>query len=115
MHNTKSRSFNGGAKHVLLWKGPRPEDNQLVRFEEAKNVFPAEVEQFGELLAPAQQTLTVTCSPNFTLPTTSGPTTYPQRIHAGTRRVLAFSSGTSGLHHSSLKRTGKRFLRKRRF
>ncbi len=53
MHNTKSRSFNGGAKHVLLWKGPRPEDNQLVRFEEAKNVFPAEVERGWTLGAGA--------------------------------------------------------------
>jgi hypothetical protein len=53
MHNTKSRSFNGGAKHILLWKEPRPEDNQPIRFEEAKNVFPPEVEHGWTLGAGA--------------------------------------------------------------
>jgi hypothetical protein len=53
MHNTKSRSFNGGAKHVLLWKEPRPGNNELIRFEEAKNVFPPEVERGWTLGAGA--------------------------------------------------------------
>ena len=53
MHNTKSRSFNGGAKHVLLWKEPQPENHELVRFEEAKNVFPPEVEHGWTLGAGA--------------------------------------------------------------
>jgi len=52
MHNTKSRSFNGGAKHILLWKEPK-EKNELVRFEEAKNVFPLEVEHGWTLGAGA--------------------------------------------------------------
>ena len=45
MHNTKSRSFNGGAKHVLLWKDAGTGDHAFVHFEEAKNVFPPEVER----------------------------------------------------------------------
>jgi enediyne biosynthesis protein E4 len=53
MHNTKSRSFNGGAKHILLWKEPRPGENELIRFEEAKNVFPPEVEHGWTLGAGA--------------------------------------------------------------
>ena len=52
MHNTKSRSFNGGAKHILLWKEPK-EKNELIRFEEAKNVFPPEVEHGWTLGAGA--------------------------------------------------------------
>jgi len=52
MHNTKSRSFNGGAKHILLWKEPK-EKNELIRFEEAKNVFPPEVERGWTLGAGA--------------------------------------------------------------
>jgi hypothetical protein len=44
MHNTKSRSFNGGAKHVLLWKGAETGDRASVHLEEVKNVFPPEVE-----------------------------------------------------------------------
>jgi hypothetical protein len=45
MHNTKSRSFNGGAKHILLWKQAGTGDHAFVHFEEAKNVFPPEVER----------------------------------------------------------------------
>jgi len=52
MHNTKSRSFNGGAKHILLWKEPK-EENELIRFEEVKNVFPPEVERGWTLGAGA--------------------------------------------------------------
>jgi len=52
MHNTKSRSFNGGAKHILLWKEPK-EKNELIRFEEVKNVFPPEVERGWTLGAGA--------------------------------------------------------------
>jgi enediyne biosynthesis protein E4 len=53
MHNTKSRSFNGGAKHVLLWKEAGTGDNAFVHFEEAKNVFPPEVEHGWTLGAGA--------------------------------------------------------------
>jgi hypothetical protein len=52
MHNTKSRSFNGGAKHILLWKESK-EKNELIRFEEIKNVFPPEVEHGWTLGAGA--------------------------------------------------------------
>ncbi len=53
MHNTKSRSFNGGAKHVLLWKDAGTGDHAFVHFEEAKNVFPPEVEHGWALGAGA--------------------------------------------------------------
>ena len=53
MHNTKSRSFNGGAKHVLLWKDAGTGDHTSVHFEEAKNVFPPEVEHGWTLGAGA--------------------------------------------------------------
>lgn len=53
MHNTKSRSFNGGAKHLLLWKDADTGDNVSVHFEEAKNVFPPEVEHGWTLGAGA--------------------------------------------------------------
>jgi enediyne biosynthesis protein E4 len=53
MHNTKSRSFNGGAKHVLLWKEAGTGDHAFVRFEEAKNIFPPEVEHGWALGAGA--------------------------------------------------------------
>jgi enediyne biosynthesis protein E4 len=53
MHNTKSRSFNGGAKHVLLWKDAGTGDHAFVHFEEAKNVFPPEVERGWTLGAGA--------------------------------------------------------------
>jgi len=44
MHDTKSRSFNGGSKHLLLWKDGGGGSHPFARFEEAKNVFPPEVE-----------------------------------------------------------------------
>jgi hypothetical protein len=53
MHNTKSRSFNGGAKHVLLWKDAGIGNDAFVHFEEAKNVFPPEVERGWTLGAGA--------------------------------------------------------------
>jgi len=53
MHNTKSRSFNGGAKHLLLWKGATTGERASVRFEEAKNIFPVEVEHGWTLGAGA--------------------------------------------------------------
>jgi hypothetical protein len=53
MHNTKSRSFNGGAKHILLWKEAGTGEHAFVRFEEAKNVFPPEVEHGWTLGAGA--------------------------------------------------------------
>ena len=53
MHNTKSRSFNGGSKHVLLWKDGGSGEHPFVRYEEAKNVFSAEVEHGWALGAGA--------------------------------------------------------------
>ncbi len=53
MHNTKSRSFNGGAKHLLLWKDGGGGDHPFVRFDEARNVFPPEVEHGWTLGAGA--------------------------------------------------------------
>ncbi|HEY2171934.1 MAG TPA: CRTAC1 family protein [Candidatus Angelobacter sp.] len=53
MHNTKSRSFNGGSKHVLLWKEGRGGNHPFARFEEVKNVFPPEVEHGWTLGAGA--------------------------------------------------------------
>ncbi|HMC30143.1 MAG TPA: CRTAC1 family protein [Candidatus Angelobacter sp.] len=54
MHNTKSRSFNGGSKHVLLWKEAGGGEHPFVRFEEAKNVFSLAVEHGWTLGAGAQ-------------------------------------------------------------
>jgi enediyne biosynthesis protein E4 len=53
MHNTKSRSFNGGSKHILLWKEAHGGSAPFVRFEEAKNIFPPEVEHGWTLGAGA--------------------------------------------------------------
>jgi hypothetical protein len=53
MHNTKSRSFNGGSKHVLLWKEGHGGNHPFARFEEEKNVFPPEVEHGWTLGAGA--------------------------------------------------------------
>ncbi|HEX4605882.1 MAG TPA: CRTAC1 family protein [Candidatus Angelobacter sp.] len=53
MHNTKSRSFNGGAKHILLWKDAGAGDHAFVHFEEAKNVLPPEVDHGWALGAGA--------------------------------------------------------------
>jgi enediyne biosynthesis protein E4 len=53
MHNTKSRSFNGGSKHVLLWKEGRGGNHPFARFEEVKNIFPPEVEHGWTLGAGA--------------------------------------------------------------
>ncbi|MGC2695099.1 MAG: CRTAC1 family protein [Candidatus Angelobacter sp.] len=53
MHNTKSRSFNGGAKHVLLWKDAGTGEHPFAHFEEAKDVFPPEVEHGWTLGAGA--------------------------------------------------------------
>ncbi|HZD94892.1 MAG TPA: VCBS repeat-containing protein, partial [Candidatus Sulfotelmatobacter sp.] len=53
MHDTKSRSFNGGAKHILLWKEAGTGDHAYAHFEEAKNVLPPEVEHGWALGAGA--------------------------------------------------------------
>src|SRR5262249_25946738 len=53
MHNTKSRSFKGGAKHLLLWKEGTAGEHASVRFEEVKNIFPVEVEHGWTLGAGA--------------------------------------------------------------
>ncbi|HEV2448494.1 MAG TPA: CRTAC1 family protein, partial [Candidatus Sulfopaludibacter sp.] len=39
MHNTKSKAFNGGSKHVLRWRSGAPAPNASVRFEEVPDVF----------------------------------------------------------------------------
>lgn len=53
MHNTKSRSFNGGSKHLLLWKKAGAGASPFVLFEEAKDVFRTEVEHGWTLGAGA--------------------------------------------------------------
>jgi hypothetical protein len=53
MHNTKSRSFNGGSKHLLMWKNATAGPHPSVRFKEAKNVFSAAVEHGWTLGAGA--------------------------------------------------------------
>jgi enediyne biosynthesis protein E4 len=53
MHNTKSRSFNGGSKHILLWKAGGDGEHPFVNFEEVKNVFSPEVEHGWTLGAGA--------------------------------------------------------------
>jgi hypothetical protein len=39
MHSTKSRAYNGGSKHVLLWQAAGASPNAFVRFQEVKGVF----------------------------------------------------------------------------
>ena len=39
MHNTKSKSFNGGEKHLLLWAGAGKDGQPSARFQEIKGVF----------------------------------------------------------------------------
>jgi enediyne biosynthesis protein E4 len=39
MHDTKSKAFNGGSKHVLRWRSAEPAPHAAVRFEEIANVF----------------------------------------------------------------------------
>ena len=39
MHNTKSKSFNGGQKHLLLWSGATGGEQPNVKFTEVKGVF----------------------------------------------------------------------------
>ncbi|MFZ4701775.1 MAG: CRTAC1 family protein, partial [Candidatus Methylumidiphilus sp.] len=39
MHNTKSKSFNGGQKHLLLWSGATGGEQPNVSFTEVKGVF----------------------------------------------------------------------------
>jgi len=53
MHDTKSRSFNGGSKHLLMWKSATAGAHPSVHFEEAKNVFSVAVEHGWTLGAGA--------------------------------------------------------------
>jgi len=39
MHNTKSKAFNGGEKHLLLWAGAEKGAKPDARFKEVKGVF----------------------------------------------------------------------------
>jgi len=39
MHNTKSKAFNGGEKHLLLWAGAGNDGQPTARFKEVKGVF----------------------------------------------------------------------------
>lgn len=50
LHDTKSKSFNGGHKHLLLWQGASSAPAPSVRFREAAGVFSSEIDQ-GWLLA----------------------------------------------------------------
>lgn len=50
MHDTKSKSFNGGHKHLLLFESATAAPAPSVRFREAHGVFEREVDQ-GWLLA----------------------------------------------------------------
>jgi hypothetical protein len=43
MHNTKSKSYNGGHKHLLLWTGNAGGASPSVQFREIPNVFEEEV------------------------------------------------------------------------
>jgi len=39
MHSTKSRSYNGGSKHILRWEDASPGPHPTVRYREMSNVF----------------------------------------------------------------------------
>jgi enediyne biosynthesis protein E4 len=43
MHNTKSKAFNGGRKHFLLWAGASKGANPTVAYREAPNVLDEQV------------------------------------------------------------------------
>jgi hypothetical protein len=43
MHNTKSKAYNGGRKHLLLWGGGEPGPSPSVRYQEVSDVFDEEV------------------------------------------------------------------------
>jgi len=47
MHDTKSKSFNGGAKHLLLWAGAGTDTGAapFVRYQEATGVLPEAVDR----------------------------------------------------------------------
>ncbi len=45
MHDTKSRSFNGGRKHFLLWAGAGSGTQPTVRFREIPGVLPEFIER----------------------------------------------------------------------
>ena len=75
MHNTKSRSFNGGSKHVLLWKKGAAAIIPSRVIEEVKNVFPPEVER-GWTLGAGAADLDGDLFRNFILLMTSAPTVY---------------------------------------
>jgi hypothetical protein len=45
MHDTKSRSYNGGRKHFLLWAGADSGDKLWVRFREIPGVLPEFIER----------------------------------------------------------------------
>src|SRR5260370_26213765 len=42
MHNTKSKSYNGGHKHLLLWSGGAGGASPSVQFREGSGVFDEE-------------------------------------------------------------------------
>jgi hypothetical protein len=43
MHNTKSKAYNGGHKHLLLWSGGSGGESPSVRFREVADVFEDQV------------------------------------------------------------------------
>jgi hypothetical protein len=53
MHNTKSKSYNGGHKHLLLWSGGAGGASPSVKFQEASGVFSDEVSRGWALGAGA--------------------------------------------------------------
>ena len=53
MHNTKSRSFNGGSKHLLMWKGAASGENASVEYQEASDIFSEQVKHGWTLGAGA--------------------------------------------------------------
>jgi hypothetical protein len=53
MHDTKSKSFNGGRKHLLLWAAAAKGETPAVSFKEAPNALPFEVDHGWALAAGA--------------------------------------------------------------
>ncbi len=76
MHNTKSKSYNGGHKHLLLWSGGTGGASPTVKFQEASRVFSDEVSRGWALGAGAADL------DGDMLPELSGPAA-AQPVHAG--------------------------------
>lgn len=93
LHDTKSKSFNGGHKHLLLWQGATPAPASDVRFREAVGVFPPEIDQ-GWLLAVGANDLDGDLLPEIYFAHDFGPDRLMHNRSTPGRPVFAALEGT---------------------